>query len=247
MRSKCTKAAMLLIAALAVSGVGVSAASAALPEFGTSSFPVAYAFTSSQATKFEVTAVGSYITCTGVSAEGRITGAKALTANFDLTNCTYEFGSGGENGCTSKGANLREIRSESLKGSLVYIAKASKEVGIVFNPYEKAKEIGKELPPPPPTFATFVCGEGRSIKYTMTLRNGVIVPVTSLNTLTKSYKLKFAVSGGLQVPATYENASGEKVRNLLETDLTDEGRTFYEGGMETAGTLTTANNIEVKG
>lgn len=240
------RALVALIAVLALSAASAASALAALPEFGASTFPVKYTFASSRNVTFSAEGDNSYITCTGGgTAEGEITGAKALTARFDFKGCTYAFGSGGENGCATEGASLREIRSESLKGSLVYISKASKEVGIVFNPYEKAKEF-KELAPPP-TFATFVCNEGGG-KFKMTLRNGVTVPVASLNTLTKSYALKFAVSKDLQVPAEYENAGGEKVRNLLETNLTDEGGGFWiSGGMETAGTFTTQKDIEVKG
>jgi hypothetical protein len=244
MRFITKRALVALVAVLALSVASAASASAALPEFGGSTFPVKYSFASNQKVTFSATDAGAYVICTGGgTAEGEITGAKALTARFDFKGCYYALTVGGEMACTTKGASVGEIKSESLKGSLVYISKANKEVGIVFNPYEQAKEL-KEIVPPP-TFATFVCAESGGPQYGIAIRNGVTVPVTSLNTLTKSYALKFAVSENKQVPAEYENAAGEKVRNLLETDIREEG--FATGGMETAGTLNLQKSIEVKG
>jgi hypothetical protein len=244
MRFISKRALVALVAVLALSAASAASASAALPEFGGSTFPVQYTFSSSGGVTFKATDAGSYVICTGGTAEGEITGAKTLTARFDFKGCYYADNEGGGMACTTKGASVGEIKSESLKGSLVYISKANKEVGIVFNPYEQAKEL-KEIVPPSTFAASFVCAERGAPSIGIAIRNGVTVPVTSLNTLTKSYTLKFAVSENKQVPAEYENAAGEKVRNLLETSFREES--FATGGMETAGTLNMQKSIEVKG
>jgi hypothetical protein len=234
MRSISKRALPALVAVFALSATAAATASAALPEFSGATFPVNYAMTISHEVRFSSKEEFVHITCERGGAEGQITGAKTLTAKFRFNGCKAT-GVGGAVTCTTKGAASGEIRSETVQGAPVYTSKASKEVGIDFNIYEPKKLLL-------PTFADFSCGESA-----VQSRNGMIVPVTSLNKLATSYALNFKVdASGVQTPAQYENEAGEKIRNALGITWPG-GATFFEGGMTAETTLTTTKSIEVKG
>jgi hypothetical protein len=224
MRFKGRNVLAALVAALALTAVTAASASAALPEF-TGSFPNTVTFAGSHEVTLESVEGTDWITCQTTTGSGSITGAKALTATLTFKNCVDRVR-----------RECNEIKTEALKSSLVYIAKASKEVGIDFN-----QQTGQ------PVFASFICTEGGSGlgSIHVTVRDGVVAQVTAVNTKTKKYTVNFKVEGGRQKPLGYENEAGKKVNTLLQIEWLSNG--FQEqGDLKDELTMTTGLETEVK-
>jgi len=188
------------------------------------------AISTSEPVVLRTTGGGWLITCRkGVTGEGSFTSAKTLTSALTLTGCKLEtlFGN---TGCNSTGAAAEEIKTGSLEAELVYTSKAAKEVALVFNYRGTA------------IFATATCNTAK-----VEVKQGPIVPITPINTSTKTHTLSFTTLNGVQTPTQYENGLGEKIHYvpLINTP----GSTFFEeGGISANATiLFTKNIMEVKG
>jgi hypothetical protein len=213
MQSISKRALLALVAVLALSAMAAATASAALPEFS----PASGKYTAKLSKVTVTNQEGLYVSCASGTGEGKITGAKTLTAKLTLKECRAQ---GEGSSCRSAGALTGEIKTEELASTLAYTSKANKEVGIAFNPrYAR--------------FATVDCG-----LFTGAIRSGVVAPVTNLNTHKATYPLELKTTSGYhQVTRGYENEKGEKVFDFPEMDLNGESQ-FYEAGIET--------NIELK-
>jgi hypothetical protein len=115
-----------LLAVLVLSALAASSASAALPEF----IPrKGVKFTSSKGTLLIQKEGVPYANCPNGSITGEIVGAKEIRAHLK-----YEYGET----CGLFCENLRPtFESRELKGTLGYITKAKREVGIHFAPVEE--------------------------------------------------------------------------------------------------------------
>lgn len=234
MKSKNRNILVALVAILAFGVVTASSASAALPEF-TGSYPNTVTFSGKTEISLYGAETGVEVDCYETAGSGSITGAKTLTTTLTFKDCVETED---KTKCTStakKGLKGGEIQTEAMNSTLVYIAKASKEVGIDLDAHETGK----------PTFLTFVC-EHEGIVYTNIVRGAVIAHITPLNTKTKTLPITLTSSiGREQSPTSYENEAGKKISALPEFKWL--GLSFWEkGSFEGRTTMTTGLETEVK-
>jgi hypothetical protein len=177
-----------------------------------------------------VTKNGQSFTCSGGEGGGvtwTVTGPKTVKGKFLFTGC------GGETtDCRSFGAKAHEVITEELTGTLVYLSKAAKTVGIVFKPSSTAY------------LAKFDC----HAPDTKELRGAIIVPVGPVNILQFGVQEGALNVNGLNVQeiTEYENASGGKVHAGLESMWLSEGTwTPLAWGAE-AISLTTNKQAEIE-
>jgi hypothetical protein len=218
MRYVCRKLALALMAVVVVSAVAAVSAFAALPAFE-KPFP----------NKFEVKGPGvgletvgkrSIVNCSilgKLSGTGEITGAKALTATFQLTGC---FGVGFKK-CSTAGAKEGEIKLE-LEGTPVYVDKA---VGVLL----KHKGGGN--------FVEYTCGSTE--KETVKVRGSVIGTISFANVTGKQFRLIFSEKQGVQEPSEYIGEKGEKIKAFLEAE--GSGKEVF--GFEQVGLTETASHF----
>ena len=222
---------MAFASVLALGGLVSASALAALPEF-TGSFPNKHesSFGSSGSRSevvFESTG-GKVLACEKMMGKGEITSAKALTESWTLTGCRYA----GSFSCSTAGAKEGEIQIASVKGILVYLSKAKKEVGIAYAPLEKLET--------PPLLASIKCGGGGSIE----LRRTLLAHITPVNSLTSKFEMQFRAFLGKQEPNKYEN-EGHEWAAYAEFSL-DSGP-FEEAGLMTqVGSFDTQSKTEIK-
>jgi hypothetical protein len=219
-----------LVAVFAISAVGVSPASAALPEFEgpvSAEHPLKYTVSIPE---IEFSGGGTEIRCSSGTGEGAFTNTKTGTFSATFTHCIWNF----TGGCTSKGANLKELKTEpSIPASLVYISKEKKEVGILLNRTNKSERESVFM-------AEFKC----SSSVVGPMVGSLLLPVTPDNTKTKVYKLEIRKSN----PREYEYEN-KKPKTEFEwkpiccqyTELRVEA-----GGFSHSAELITAINTEIK-
>jgi hypothetical protein len=222
MRSKFRGGFVLLVAVLALGAVGVSSASAALPEFSLSNtkekLPVSFTGTGGSATW---SAPGYTFECNSTTMAGTISAAKAVTKGSLIFNgCKV-----GADKCHSEGSeNSEQIKTGPVEGTLAYISKTAKTVGIDF------KAEGSEY------WTTMICFGGSRQR----VRGSVVIPITSINKLATSFTLTARGSGG-----SYEDESGLKHTVKLEGEIVG-GQVFESLSWEFGELLTTSRNVEIK-
>jgi hypothetical protein len=130
------------------------------------------------------------VTCTSSTSEGEYTGPKTQKVSMVLSGCS-QGPKAVSVPCQSSSAAAGEIRTAPLVGGMEFIKEGeTSEVPIV----------GVDLKPESGTsIATFDCG-GKPV----TVGGSVIVPVTALDKMTSSFKLKASQSGGKQSPEAFE-------------------------------------------
>jgi hypothetical protein len=135
--------------------------------------------------------------CEGVEVNGKATGSKTVNGKFVFKGCN-------SGSCKSPTGKEGEVVTEELQGTLVYIAKSAKTVGIVFRP-----QTGSAL-------ATFRC-EGTVYRE---LRGSIIVPVGPPNLKRLGFEEKtLGLTGeGAQLITEYENGRGEKIHAGMEAN-----------------------------
>lgn len=114
---------MVLVGALALSGVAVASASAALPEFNNRTSSTAK-FSGIGSATLEY-AHGSTYTCSEVTATGEIEPGKGKT----MKNVVLAF-----KACSAKFCSPLTTTTKPLTGTLGYINQATKEVGLLLKP-----------------------------------------------------------------------------------------------------------------
>ncbi len=207
-------ATVLTIAALTAAG-----ASAALPEFAPSNhkYPDRFTFSSSEA-KFE-DAAGARGTCEGVRGLGSIVGPKEVDATMQLRNCKF-----GTSPCynTTVGSE-KYIQSVALVGTLGYVTKETKVVGLRLEPESKTAE-----------FAQFKCG-----LLALELGRKLIGDVSPVNKLLKEFSLNYAQSKGVQLSNQLEGGlSGEQLHWTYSSEWED-------WGLETSPKIATETTGEI--
>jgi hypothetical protein len=208
---------LVLLAAFAVSIVSVASASAALPEF-TGPFPKTFTSTSGKGAL--ETVGGKTVTCTSdTTDEGKITGEKTATAVVLFSGCKSGIVS-----CNSPGQAAGVIDTVPLTGTLGYISKAEKRVGLLLVP------TTGEL------FVEFECTGFAKSK----VKGAVIGELTPVNKKTKTFTLAFKQTKGKQAITKFEGGATE----ILESSL--NGGAFEQAGEETTDTLTLTEEGEIK-
>lgn len=185
---------LTMIVVLALAAVASASASAALPEFvlGTSEvfpdkFEASATFPGAQA-QFTISNVG-YLQCKRLKLKGEITSAKAVSLTDEMSEC--EIGQN-EPECNTVGAAKGVVVMQGTSGTVAYINKATKQVGIVLT-----LKTGK-----------ISCGEGVEEE----VKGSLIGSITPINTKTTNYELSWQAPGGKQAFTQYENEKGEKVK-----------------------------------
>jgi hypothetical protein len=200
---------LALVAVFAMSAVAATAASA-LPEY--SKFPVKFTGTSGTSV---LKAGGTTVTCTSDTAEGTIATATTTTSKVTYTKCTGPFSAE----CKSPGAKGGEIKTAELTGTLGYLNKTKKEVGVLLKPK---------------TGTNFVTIECFGIKTETT--GSIIGQVTPVNTKSTKSKLVFATKEGKQALTKFEGESGTNVLKAFGSEAT----------LETTEEITAAEELEIK-
>jgi hypothetical protein len=143
----------------------------------------------SAAVKLE--AVGkAAVTCTASTSQGEYTGPKTQKVSMVLTGCSQ--GPKAQSvPCQSSSASAGEIRTASLEGGMEFIKEGEGT---------EVPSVGVDLKPASGTsLATFECG-GKAVS----VGGSVIVPITALDKMATSFKLKATQTGGKQVPEEFE-------------------------------------------
>jgi hypothetical protein len=157
--------------------------------------------------------------CSSMTAEGEITGRKTAKLKFVFKGCGTPNGTQ----CHTLGAPEGEIKTETLPVELVYTSKAKHEAALDLN-YEEPTEA---FPPPPhKQLATWYCKSlFESGPYG--IRGSILAPITPVNTLTNTFKLKLTEKEHKQTPTTYETEAGKAYTAFPEMALISE---FYSEG-----------------
>ncbi|HTA96531.1 MAG TPA: hypothetical protein VK730_02680 [Solirubrobacteraceae bacterium] len=178
------KAVPFTIGAILALAVGVSAASAALPEYKATSFPIAFTFKNASgveptlASYVEVGKVRN-IVCKASSGKGELasfSGTVYQKMLFTYTGCR-EQGVTPEKKCTSSGHSAGEVLTSTLEGTIGYAEGRS------------AKEVGLELKLASGKLSEFKC-EGTAEK--VTVDGCTIGEMGPLNTSGTTETLSFA-------------------------------------------------------
>jgi hypothetical protein len=233
MRSKNRNILLALVAVLAFGVVASASASAALPEFSSSKYPVKFEITGGGSVRLE-DAIEPQGSCTKVAiVGGEITGAKTAKASYlRLSECISWVN---DTNCESAGASPGEIKTGPLTIAPVYISKSKKEVALDLN-YEEKRGT------PPSSFVKFECG---SAIYPVL--GSVLTKITAINTKASSFTISLkSNAAGRQEPWQFENEKGEKVSAFPELELRAGNLNFaFEASSNL--TFTTAREMEIEG
>ena len=195
------------VAVLALASAYTASAFAALPEFVPgegAKWPITFEGTERVGAGWEW-ANGGLFECSPVASKGEVTGAKAASLTLEWTGCTEE-----SRRYYTKGEPEGTVVIPG-GGTLVYISKASKEVGLLFTLKETVK----------------VYREGSVI---FKLSGSELIPLTPLDTLMSKFDLPFEKGAKAGAPkySQYENEKGE---------VKKAGIVIAYGGIENSGVL----------
>ncbi len=170
---------------------------------------------------------GDSFTCTSGTFTGTVASNKTASGKIVFTSCKK-----GESTCQSEGAKSGEIATQELLGTLRYISKAAKTVGLVFKPKsgESVVKLGSCI------FAGHY-----------DVRGAIIVPVEPVNVLKRGFSTGVLTEKeGAQQVSEYENAHGEKVKAILETTWPSELSYNPLGWSIGAMTVNTNKEVEIQ-
>lgn len=187
---------------LAVCGIGSATALGALPEFVPG--PPAGIESLVKATKFE-TVGKAVVKCKKGNDSGEVTGAKTISLKIHLVECSIPGAL-----CTSPGAAPGEIITSTLTGTLGYIEKKSKAVGLDLTSLSGA-------------FTVFMCGATPFEAIGSVI--GRIKPVNKVVTPGEFFKVKFSQKAGIQKPENFE----AEPPDVLSTSIS--GKPFEQTGL----------------
>jgi hypothetical protein len=168
------------------------------------------------------TSGGNFIECKEHKSQGEITGAKAASLTIELTGCRLV---GPEVSCKTEGSPAEHIVLPG-SGTLVYISKSTKKIGLLFNLPEVVYECEDGL------------GGG--------IRGSIVIPVTPINTKTTKFDLPIHGAKGVQEPTEYENEKSEVKKARFEMEAT-AGFTTAALQVEGENPLTTSKALTVEG
>lgn len=163
------------------------------------------------------------VQCKTEKSAGRFTGAKTVGS----VNVTFAECSSAGYQCESAGAGSGVIKTFPLAGELVWENKAKKKVAV-----DLFAESGVLL-------AKFVCGPSR-----IEVRGAVLVNIPA-GKMETTFAEKYSSKKGIQKPAAYENAKGEKVPAILETDASGLTKNWEQSGQTVTNTQTDEEALEV--
>ena len=199
---------------------GAASASAALPEF----LPATGTFLSTSSSGTLETASGNKVECSSDTDKGSITGAKAVGGVLvTFSGCKAIIGIL-KPSCNTAGSSKGVIETKELSGTLGYINKTSKSVGLSLKPTTG------------PLFVEFEC-TGLAINK---VRGALIGRVNPINTKSTSGELIYKQSAGVQEFKLLEGSAAEEI---LESSL--NGGSFETSGLTTTDKITFHQPTEV--
>ena len=186
-----------LVGALVLCAVASASASASMPEFVPgegAKFPIAFTGKESHNAFWEGSG-GGWFDCGSITTKGELTGAKTASLTLEWTGCSE--GSSGLKFYT-KGEPAGTVVIPG-SGTLVYMSKAAKEVGLLFTLKEAVKVYGN--------------GNQEGSVY-FRLSGSVLIPLAPINTKLTKLDLPFegGKSPGEPKYSKYENEKGEAER-----------------------------------
>jgi hypothetical protein len=184
-------------------------------------------FTGTSKTPLLQTVDGTKISCATGASEGEYTGPKTQSAFFTFTECKT-FPHGEPVPCQSSSASAGEIKTAVLVGELEFI-----------NETQPAKPIvGLDLKPAAAgaPLATFECGGTPA-----SLGGSVIAPVTVIDKMATSFKMKATALAGKQLPEAFEGGPKDTLT------LARAGGSGVQAGLTTTQTIESEEPLEIKG
>jgi hypothetical protein len=212
---------VVLVLAVMTAGVAAASASAVLPKYVLTRAdriaPNGIAMTIETPTpaKEELFQVGN-VTCSTTLGEIEGEGLQSVKFTGHLTFTGCKGTSKGAGSCHSVGAGFGDITTNNMTMYLVYLSKATKEVGLVLN-YTKTGEAA--------TLESFEC-EVTGIWQKITVRGTALAKMTPINQKTSKFTVALTGSKGVPTLTKYENEKGEKFTTKLETQ---RGTGAWEG------------------
>jgi hypothetical protein len=123
---------------------------------------------------------------------------------INFSECTTNVGGT----CTTAGSAAGVITTNNMNMTLFYIAKATREVGLVVNDKSSSEQL---------TLTTFACKvSGAEIKFTV--RGTALAKVSPVNTKTTTFTMALTGSKGVPTLTEYEEESGKKATTKLEVE-----------------------------
>jgi hypothetical protein len=209
-----------LISALLITALAAASASAAAPEFRGPAFPLPITVSGGPITLQTVSEDSG--SCSVVSGEGALTGAKRGTITLHLTNCgTLPYL------CYKEGSSSK-LDTVELELVPVFINKEEHRVGILLRP-----TVGT-------TFAHLGCIPNLKAEL-----KGSLVAALGSTSLSKTHTLELKQSRGIQAISQYVGESGETINSWLEFGQLFKGAGFQREGWSTNLTLTATKEFEI--
>ncbi len=171
-----------------------------------------------EATTFE-TAAKTKIVCSTTSGSGEYDGTKGVKG----VTLSFHGCEGLSAKCTTSGQAEGVIRTHTLEGVVGWESKELDNAGLDLFPTEEASEV-----------LSFSCGS-----TPVTIRGSVIGQVTSVNTMTSTFKLKYKQSKSLQKPEALEGGSPD----VLQASIGEEA--FEAVGLASTQTLSSEEEVEL--
>jgi hypothetical protein len=191
------------------------------------------------------------VECTSENAVGEVTGSKTIGKVVVKFHGCKALGSSPCSNTSTEG----EIAVNVLKGSIGYISKSKREVGVLLTPTTTKGE-----------FAKFTClgtittivGEGPSKVGTVTLKcaypethcggDGIISPVTPVNTMTPTLTQVYTVNAAEEnIPSKFEGKPIELLEDNAYNNSEPEYQTAWsKAGEEVTNVNTSEEEVEIK-
>ena len=224
MRSTLRSALVALVTVCAVGAVAsASALASTQPQMETGGiWPVGYTASSGEVT-LQTTDITVH--CSASKNSGEVVNKNGFAnVHVTYTGCI----AGGWGVCKSKGAVAGEIVTNSLTANLVYINKATKEVGQLFKPQTAGGAI-----------AEYECG------LRVKLTGGVIakLPNEQVNKIRSSFTWDYRQKTEIQEPSEYEEGT-TKISSYLTSNIEPYGLKLRTGE-EATETMTFTTAVEI--
>jgi hypothetical protein len=168
----------------------------------------------------------SKVTCSASASQGEYTGPKTQSVSLTLTGCKGVLH--GKSASCQNTASQGEITTSPLDGELEFT-----------NETEPAKPIvGLDLKPTPPSTSVvaFECG-GEWVS----LGGSVIAPISAVDKMASTFKLKAAATEGRQTPEQFEGG----VKDTLTVAIA--GGAQEQAGLTASDTVVNEEPLEIKG
>jgi len=165
------------------------------------------------------------VKCAASHSSGEYTGPKSATESITFTGCQ---GPSGE-ACQSSGAGAGEIQASGLGLSLGFIKDEPKGTELILSVGWDASKSG-----------AIVSGECGATKEALQVNGSVIAPVSVIDKPVSAYALKYAQSGGKQLPEAFE----EEPKDTLSASF--GGGAGEQAGLKVGQKITNGEKLEFK-